>query len=295
MTPAPMPIIVGAPRSGTTLLRFMLDSHSDVAIPPETGFLSLAPQFACVGETLREEFFRAVIGYPLDAPAWQDFGISREAFRAELGKIEPFTVSRGYRAFYRLYATRFGKQRWGDKTPSYCHSMGAIESVLPEAHFIHIIRDGRDVAMSLRPMWFAPGRDIETLADHWSQFVSSARLSGVSCRHYLEVGYEALVLNTRLTLERVCQFLDLPFDESMLTYYERTPERLHEHETRLRADGRVLVTKEERFLQQQKTTEPPDPKRVFNWKVKMSGQDCARFEAVAGSLLRELGYDATGE
>ena len=64
----PMPIIIGAPRSGTTLLRFILDSHPELAIPPETGFLALGPQFAIQGAALRKEFFRAVINFPPDAP-----------------------------------------------------------------------------------------------------------------------------------------------------------------------------------------------------------------------------------
>jgi hypothetical protein len=63
----PMPIIVGVPRSGTTLLRFMLDAHPEMAIPPETGFLVLAPQLASQGRALRERFFEAVTGYPPEA------------------------------------------------------------------------------------------------------------------------------------------------------------------------------------------------------------------------------------
>lgn len=65
----PMPIIVGVPRSGTTLLRFMLDAHPEMAIPPETGFLVLAPQLLAEGNVLRTTFFEAVTGYPPEAPA----------------------------------------------------------------------------------------------------------------------------------------------------------------------------------------------------------------------------------
>src|SRR5438132_939957 len=109
----PMPIIVGAPRSGTTLLRFMLDAHPEVAIPPETGFLTIGGDFAAQDDELREAFFGAVTRYPSDMPAWEDFGIPGEVFRAALSGIEPFTVVEGYRAFYRLYAARFGKPRGG--------------------------------------------------------------------------------------------------------------------------------------------------------------------------------------
>ena len=63
--PTQMPIIVGAPRSGTTLLRLMLDAHSELAIPPETGFLTLSEKLTGSGDTLRKKFYRsAVVNYP---------------------------------------------------------------------------------------------------------------------------------------------------------------------------------------------------------------------------------------
>ena len=144
-----------------------------------------------------EEFFQTVTGIP---PRHRGGRISRSRttrFRAALQAIEPFTVADGLRAFYQLYAARFGKSRWGDKTPLYCMHVQSIAALLPEAHFVHIIRDGRDVALSLRPMWFAPGRDIETLAAHWRQCVTTGREQGSRCRHYLEVRYDQLVEDSR--------------------------------------------------------------------------------------------------
>ena len=111
----PMPIIVGAPRSGTTLLRFMLDSHPDLAIPPETGFLVPCAQLTGEGTNVCERFFQTVTGYPSEAPACHDFQIPADMFRARLAEIEPFTVADGIRVFYQLYASRLGKSRWGDK------------------------------------------------------------------------------------------------------------------------------------------------------------------------------------
>src|SRR4029077_15574034 len=105
----PMPIVVGAPRSGTTLLRLMLDAHPDMAIPPETGFLALAAAPSVMGLADRHGFLSAVTGYPPGAPGWHDFGIPAERFRAELNRIEPFDIAEGFRAFYRLYADRMRK------------------------------------------------------------------------------------------------------------------------------------------------------------------------------------------
>ncbi|HEX9366959.1 MAG TPA: sulfotransferase [Vicinamibacterales bacterium] len=288
-----MPIIIGSPRSGTTLLRLMLDSHPDLAIPPETGFLVPCAGLTDQGTVSREEFLQTVTGYPAEAPGWDDFQISRDTFRTALRTIEPFTLPDGIRAFYRLYAARFGKSRWGDKTPLYCMHVQSIEALLPEAHFIHIIRDGRDVALSLRPMWFAPGRDIETLARHWRQCVTTGRQQGSRCPRYMEVRYEQLVEDCGTVLAGICEFLDLGFDDRMLRYHELAPGRLREHQGRFRPDGSVVVTPEQRWVQQQRTTRPPDRSRVFAWKHAMPRDEQRRFDAVAGDLLEELGFDRT--
>ncbi|MCA1817295.1 MAG: sulfotransferase [Acidobacteria bacterium] len=287
-----MPIVVGSPRSGTTLLRFMLDSHPALAIPPETGFLSLGTKIAGAGDKLRERFLRAVVNYPKDAPAWPDFGIPEEEFRAELARINPFTVADGFRAFYRAYAARFGKPRWGDKTPHYCFEIDTIRRVLPEARFVHIIRDGRDAALSLRGMWFSPGWRIEAQALYWLKYVRAARASGLGRPDYVEVRYEELVLAPREELRRVCAHVDLPFDDQMLSYYKRTPARLLEHKGRSRPDGTPLITQGQRLRQQTLTTKPPDPARVFAWKRTMDAEEVRRFGRVAGGLLTELGYEA---
>ena len=285
-----MPVIIGAPRSGTTLLRFMLDAHPDLAIPPETGFLVPCAQRTGKGTVSLEEFFQTVTAYPSEAAGWHDFQIPEETFLTALRNIHSFTVADGIRVFYELYASRFDKSRWGDKTPGYCLHVRSIEALLPEVHFVHIIRDGRDVALSLRPMWFAPGRDIEALATQWCRYVTIGRQQGALCSHYLEVRYEALVENSREVLAGICTFLDLDFDDRMLRYHELVPERLREHQGRFRPDGSVVVTREQRLGQQHRTTQPPDRSRVTVWKRDMPRDEQLRFDAVAGNLLRELGF-----
>jgi hypothetical protein len=269
----------------------MLDSHPHLAIPPETGFFEIQPELKATGDELRKEFFKAVIDYPTAAPSWPDFEMPEEMFWAALEKINPFNVSDGYRAFYRLYAARLGKPRWGDKRPTYCFRMDIIRKILPEARFIHIIRDGRDAALSLRKMPFSPGWEIETQANYWRDCVLAARRAGTGCPDYLEVRYEDLILNTAEILNRICPFIDLPYDSAMLGYYTRSPERLKEHKGRNWSDGTLLITQEERLNQQKRTMDPPDPSRVFAWKTAMSAEERERFQLVAGDLLKELGYE----
>src|SRR5882672_5844881 len=100
----PMPIVVGVLRSGTTLLRLMLDSHPELAIPPETGFLVGASQLEGSGDELRDRLIQVMT----ELETWQDFDLPMAEIRRELGTLEPFRVADGVRAFYRLYASRFG-------------------------------------------------------------------------------------------------------------------------------------------------------------------------------------------
>lgn len=269
----------------------MLDAHSELAIPPETGFLTVSDKLSGTADKGRGKFFDAVVNYPEQLTVWPDFEIPKEDFWTALCAITPFTVAEGFRTFYRMYAARHGKKRWGDKTPIYCKHLNTIRRVLPEARFIHIIRDGRDAALSLRRMWFSPGWDIETQASYWRDCVLTARAQGIGRNDYIEVRYEELVLNSRETLERVCGHIGLTYDDAMLKYYERAGERLREHKGRTLADGTTFLTQEQRFAQQARTTQPLDVSCVFAWKSAMDQKERKGFQLVAGDLLEELGYE----
>lgn len=291
-----MPMIVGVPRSGTTLLRLMLDAHPALAIPPETGFLAWSSRLAALkwmnGAVTREALFRAITRLPLQAGPWRDFGLDADEFKEALQQIEPFDVGEGFRAFYRLYARKQGKPRYGDKTPLYCRHLPAIEKVLPEAHFIHVIRDGRDVALSLRPMWFAPGRDMGTLARYWSKMVQDTQQAGRHANSYLEVRYEELIANPVATLKRVCCFLKLDFDPAMLRYWEHAAVRLEEHKIRFGIHGNVVATHDERLGQHRLTLQPPQAERTFCWKREMTPEERSEFAHAGATMLAALGYDS---
>ncbi|MBU1231082.1 MAG: sulfotransferase [Proteobacteria bacterium] len=290
--PFPMPVIVGSPRSGTTLLRFILDAHPDLAIPPETGFLALSQEAAAARDPRR--FCRALTNFPEEATAWADFGLDAQVFLARLQGLQPFSVTAGFRLFYRMYAERFGKERWGDKTPLYGRHLRRIQALFPEARFLHVIRDGRDASLSLRQCWFSPGDDMRVLAQFWRKNILETREEAKGVGHYLEVRFEELLLDTEAVVRRVCLFLDLPFDASMLRYHQRTPERLREHLGRYRADGSELVSLAQRRNQQIRVTMPPDPSRAGLWRSTMQAEERVVFEGVAGDLLRSLGYEVLG-
>jgi hypothetical protein len=281
----PMPIIVGVPRSGTTLLRMMIDAHPAVAVPPETGFL---PALADLNPATN--IARAAWEIMTGFHTWPDFHIEPAALRARLDR-EGSTPAEAARAFYRLYAERFGKDRFGDKTPTYGNALDRIASLLPEARFVHIIRDGRDVTLSVRGLWFRPGDSVEACAADWMARIARARALGSQVPHYLEIRYERLVTLPEETLESICRFLELSFDPLMLTYHTRAPARLDEHEARHDADGRLVVAKAQRLDNQRYVTEPPRLDRIGRWKKEMRESEVRRFDAVAGEWLDRLGYD----
>ena len=301
----PMPIVVGVGRSGTTLLRMMLDAHPDLAMTHETGFIPLthtlssplhrgfysrlrtAVQGHGWADSLREEFLRLLT----TQPNWSDFHIPREQLRQSVTQLEPFNVTDGLRIFFRLYATRFGKPRWGDKTPYYCLHLGAIQQILPETRFIHIIRDGRDASLSVRGLHFAPSRDMDALASHWVRTINATRLQARRCSHYLEVRYEDLVLDTTTVLQKVCAFADLSYDASMEQYYKSASVRISELEPTRDRHGNVLVTRETRQETNRWSTQPPQPARVARWKSDMTHDEHLTFKRIAGAMLEDLGYE----
>jgi len=285
--PSPMPIIVGVARSGTTLLRLMLDAHRDLSIPPETGFIPSLVQLHSQGEQLRRDAFRTITS----APTWEDCNLPSEAFWNALTALAPFTTAGALRTFYRLYAERHKKPRWGDKTPLYCLHIDTIQSVMPEARFLHIIRDGRDVALSVRGLWFAPGNDIATIARDWCSRIETARRFGRQCQYYLEIRYEDLVAQPVTELHRICIFLELPYDTNMECYFTGARQRLEEVKTRRSKDGTIVITQAERLFIHRFTSSPPEPTRVFRWKREMCVDDRVTFTRVAGPLLCTLGYD----
>ena len=124
----------------------MLDAHPDLTIPPEMHFVPQVIRLARRDGGTR----RADGANDGRHPRWGDFGIEARELRGRVAHIKPAKAGPVVRAFYELYAESQGKARWGDKTPRYMRAMPRIEKALPEARFIHIIRDGRDVALSQR-------------------------------------------------------------------------------------------------------------------------------------------------
>jgi len=284
----PAPFVVGVNRSGTTLLRMMLDAHPELTIPPETHFL---PELIEAAEsTAPKPTPEALLATITSQREWGDFGLSEDQLLERFRAIQPLNAGDALRAFYESYAERVGKPRWGEKTPIYVKSMRKIERALPEARFVHVIRDGRDVALSIRDR-ADKEHPIDRIAERWVRRITRAREQAKQLSHYTEIRYENLILDTRPTLETVCEFFELPWDDALLSYHERSGDRLEEMKRELPDDGkRTTLSVERRMATHARTTEKPDPRRVSRWREAMDRSDREEFEAIAGPLLVELGY-----
>jgi hypothetical protein len=286
----PAPFVVGVGRSGTTLLRMMLDSHPQLTIPPETHFIpQLLDLFEVSERVVTPERALEIV---TSERHWGDFNLDADELLGRFRAIDPFAAGDGIRAFFELYAEREGKPRWGDKTPIYVKRMLMIEQALPEAHFIHLIRDGRDVALSRAKRSLGEAASVAKTAQRWQTRIMKARRQQRKLAHYVEFRYEDLVLDTESVLHRICEFIELPFDEAMLNYHERAGERLQEMARDLPGRGDQPVRPgEERMEAHSETKSPPNPERLARWKTEMGDSEREEFEAVAGELLADLGYE----
>jgi hypothetical protein len=282
----PAVFVVGMNRSGTTLLRMMLDAHPQLTIPPETHFVPDVIK-ACREDGATPEDALAAMK---SAREWGDFGFSDEEMLARLRALPKLRPGPAVRTFYEAYMTQQGKQRWGEKTPTYVQKMKLIQRALPEARFVHVIRDGRDVALSVLDRTV---RDLTAgdVAKRWQKKITKAREDAPQLEHYMEIRYEDLILNTEPVLRSVVEFIDLPWDDAMLDYHERSGERLKEMARALPGDGRSKeLSVERRMATHAMTTKPPSADRVARWRTQMSPEQRAGFEGIAGDLLQELGY-----
>lgn len=290
----PAPFIVGAPRSGTTLLRLMLDAHPELAIPPETYFIPRAVKRwkQASGRRSREDPREAFYQEVTQHKRWIDFHLDADAFRERLDAARPSEVGDALRAFYGLYADKVGARRWGDKTPFYVRRMELIQEAVPEARFVHIIRDGRAVTLSIKDLWFGPDT-VEEAAEFWTARIAEGREQAPRLDHYMEVRYEDIVVDPEPQLRRICEFLDLPWDDRVVNYHEHVDERIAMEvpPEEVAPDGRIVSTAERQKIME-RVSRPPDPSRINRWRTDMPEDDRRKFEAIAGPLLAELGYEA---
>jgi hypothetical protein len=179
-------------------------------------------------------------------------------------------------AIFMVYAESKGKRRWGDKTPGYGYHLELLDRLFPNSRIVHLVRDGRDIAISLRGVSWG-STDLPKVAQKWMlETLLCHKMGGLLGERFLEIRYEELVDNPEAALRLICTHLGEPFSGEMLNYHktaqrEMPAESLQWHQSSIKS---------------------PDPSKAFAWKSTMSKGDLAIFQEIAGPALELFGYEA---
>jgi hypothetical protein len=277
----PLLFIVGCARSGTTLLQRVVEAHPQIAMLPEINWITdhfrdkkwLGPG----GRVTAAQVARLSEHY-----RFRECEFRREEFEDLLRPEGSVPYGTFLERLFALHARKTGKPLVGNKTPEYVRRLRTLHRLWPGAKFVHLIRDGRDVCLSVRK-WNHASRSagrystwaddpVATTALWWARKVRLGREGGqrLGEGHYHEMRYEALVDRAAEECTRLCAFLGVPYDERVL--------RFHEGRTRM-VPG---LDAKESWL--------PITPGLRDWRSQMPAADVERFEAVAGDLLNQLGY-----
>ena len=236
--------VVGALRSGSTMLRLMLDHH---------------PQIACNGDS---EYLVDSMHHPDERPDIKLYGewlSTHRIFRDHGFKIDPRL---NYHELATSFITQFSEKSKKPVVGALVHRhFDRLLGLWPEARYIHIVRDGRDVANSCVQMGWAGNPWVA--ADIWKTaeicWQETKDLIPESNRY--EVKMEELVKDPASVLQGICEFLGVSYSELMLSYPKHT------------------------------TYELPDQSLLFQWKRKMTTEQCRYVESKIGRILEDRGYD----
>jgi hypothetical protein len=271
--------IVGCPRSGTTMLQLMLHAHPRIAIPPETRFLMAAYDHRRDFGDLRDEANRRGLArWIVDGKfAFRDLGLDKKKIVNEIAAGPP-TLGSAIGIVFRAYARRFEKPRWGDKRPAYLMNLGVVLDLFPDAQIVHIIRDGRDCAASLKEAPWHKGGIYQAIAV-WNAGMDEARKAArrLGPDTYFELYYEQLAATPETELAKLCGFLGEDYDPAMASPAEAAgiavPKRKTWHAL---THGDVTTS------------------RIGRWSDRLDTPEIGLCESLMRGRLEAHGYDVTG-
>ncbi len=277
----PYLFIVGCARSGTTLLQRIVAAHPQIAITPSMHWISGYFRKRKVSRP-EDPVTPELVSGLLEDRRFDRFQIRREDLKGLFGSGAPIPYSRFLAGIFELYGEARGKPLVGNKTAPYVRRLPALHAMWPRARFVHLIRDGRDVSLSVRNWSKAEstaGRyatwtedPVTTTALWWKRKVLLGREAGSSLgpNLYHEIHYEELVSEPARECADLCSFLELPYDEAMPRFDERRS-----------GTDPDLELAHPSF---------PITRGLRDWRSQMPAEEVERFEAAAGDLFDALGY-----
>jgi hypothetical protein len=259
------------------MLRLILDRAGELAIPTESMFLGDFAHVRCGSMDLSAHaqavrFARQVWEHPKVA-LWE---LEGEAPVPPMGLSHEDAYRWCVSAPYEAFAARDGKPRWGDKTPYYLAWIDELKAVWPDARIVELVRDGRDVALSIMPLPFG-GNNAWVAGGDWARGIRDGQQAHARYPGDVHtVVYEQLTADPEPHVRGVCEFLGVEFHRGMLDV-EKTDQR------RIVADQAEWFTNLWAGINQTS---------VGKWRTKMSPRAQAVFAAAAGPELAAHGYEA---
>lgn len=266
MTDLDAPIFIGGvPRSGTTLVRMVLDSHSRIACGPE---LRATPHVCELCDMIERR---------IDPKLAEAYGYAADTVTGSFARLLASLLTPGLRAS--------GKKRVAEKTPANGRWFGKLRQLFPDCYQVHVVRDGRDVVASLLGKDWRDGRtgqlfdyvqDARAAARLWVAQIADARRAreeaGAGGRFH-ELRYEDVVLHPRDTLQGLFDFLGEPWEDQVLDFHRNARARDGQNETSAAQVSRPLYRKS-----------------IGRWQSILTPRQVDDVYEVAGEQLRALGY-----
>ena len=270
-------ILFGSPRSGTTLLKEMLCQHPSLVVPHETDFIIPIAfildrvQDSSVGKRLIAELIISTSAF--------ESSLGRYLDRKEVGEVverSRYSLPALLDGIYAAVARKAGVLIAGDKSPNDLGFIGILRKVglfSSDIRIIHIVRDVRDVILSLKKTEWAPA-DIEQYFPRiWAgSNLNLRRFASQGTTPYLQIRYEDLVLDDVAELNKICNFLGVGFDQRMCDYSRHGKELSH-------------------LTHHQNLGKPMQQNRRYVWKESADNALIEACQLHAGVALREFGYE----
>jgi len=283
--------ILGNPRSGTSLLRIILNNHKNIIAPPESGFahwwLKKYDKWQkkdCDNSSKLNSFINDLM-LSRKIETWK---LNFNNLSEEIKLTKPSNYSELITLVYLSFISKTNVKVIIDKNNYYINHLNELLKIWPDAYFIHLVRDGRDVASSyielmdkdIKNLKYKPklSKNIANIASEWANNVLSIEdfLLTIDKDKRITIKFEDLILSTIDTLNDLCEKFKIEFDDAMMNYYSQTaPKYLEPKET---------------SHWKKKTTSPPLTSRVGRYHEDLSPSDLKIFSSIADEALSKFGY-----
>ena len=281
-----------SPRSGSSLLRIICDSHQKLSVPPESGFIEWWYQKYKSWNVLDSKNSEKINQFCIDLESSKKFetwNFDLNLFKDLISKETPSNYSQLLMLVYISFGLQRGKNilAFGDKNNYYIKKTKLLNELFPNAKYIHIVRDGRDVATSYMAMKnlvtassYIPKLPykIKDIAIEWHKnnqnlitFFKSFPKNKV-----LIIRYEDLILQLESECKKITNFLNIPFDKNMLNYYNINKE--------------LNIEPIETLDWKRKTLEKPDVLNIEKYKDLLSKEEIGIFNSIAKNTLNHFDY-----